>query len=104
VKPTIIYHLQTKELSEGCQLQENGRHQQTRPQQSPQVQIDDWQELTPSTLSLSDSRKEEKTKSIGMKEEEQQEQPVLLVVVRYVSSSIIHRIHSHTSTGNLTSA
>lgn len=94
VKPSIIYHLPTKELTEGYQIQGIVNNV------SPQHQLQPVKLITGNkqnkSPSLSAASLEES--SAGIKEQEQQQQPVLLVVVRYVSSSIIH--HLHTSAGN----
>ncbi len=88
VKPSIIYHLPTKELTDiGYQLQGIVNNV------PPQRQLQPVKLIQNKSPSLSAVRPEE---FIGIKDREQQ--PVLLVVVRYVSSSIIH--HLHTSAEN----
>lgn len=92
VKPSIIYHLPTKELTEGYQIQGIVNNV------PPQHQLQPVKLITGNkSPSLSAASPEEP--SAGIKEQEQQQQPVLLVVVRYVSSSIIHHLHT-TSAGN----
>lgn len=85
VKPSIIFHLPTKELTEGYQLQ--GIVDNVPPQHQLQPV-----KLIPGNKSPSLSAASPEESSAGIKE---QEQPVLLVVVRYVSSSIIHHLHTH---------
>ena len=85
VKPSIIYHLPTKELTEGYQEIVNDGPPQQGPHQLQPVKL--IQNKSPPHLASPEG-------SNGM-----QEQPVLLVVVRYVSSSIIHRLHTK-SAGN----
>ncbi|EFX87345.1 pteropsin1 [Daphnia pulex] len=92
VKPSIIYHLPTKELTEGYQI--HGIVNNVPPQHQLQPV-----KLIPGNKSPSLSAASPEEFSAGIKEQDQQQQqPVLLVVVRYVSSSIIH--HLHPSAGN----
>lgn len=88
VKPSVIYHLPmtNKEIVDEYQTDVRLVQPPSNQLATPPPSVG-AEEIKTSIKSISDEMNKE--------EMQQQEQPVLLVVVRYVSSSIVHRLETH---------
>ena len=90
VKPSVIYHLPMTNKDIVDEYQTDVRLVQHQPPSNqlaaPPSSVSTEEIKTNINKSISEMNKEEM---------QQQEQPVLLVVVRYVSSSIVHRLETH---------